>query len=265
MLTTIQRERLVAQLVVAINVNGPQLLDGRGKRGELQVAEIVKIDTSIEYKVLGDLMDRDPRDRYGSTVSLHGGMLAVGAPGKLNPTPEIQVLTVFSEASVEENEVQIITTSVNRSEAVKSSQAFGTCADAGETIQGSFTLTYNVDGVYAFASPIEFDSDVSADQLKSVLEHELELVGLIATSKSTDPTCESHNSWTWGVTFLDSSEGGGVLETNGYSLTGDGAHISQSAPTSNVDMLRGSLRLVNPFKELISREISYDASSNAVK
>jgi len=79
----------------------------------LQVSELVKIDASIEYEVQGDLTIRDPGDLYGSAVSLHEGMLAVGAPGKQNPTPEIQVVTVHSESAIEEHEVQVIANSVN--------------------------------------------------------------------------------------------------------------------------------------------------------
>ena len=232
---------------------------------QLQVAETVKTDASIEYEVQGDLTNRDPGDLFGSAVSLHNGLLAVGAPGKLNPKPEVQVLSVYSETAVEEHEIQIITTSVDRAEAIKSSQQFSTCADAGETISGSFTLTYQMDGVYAFASPIEFDSDTSAEQLKSILEQSLNLVGLIDTARVTTPTCESLNSWSWSVTFLDSSSGVGVLETNGDNLTGNGSYISQSIQTRDVDMLRGSFHLKNPFNGLISRAISYNAPSKVVK
>ena len=187
-------------------------------------------------------------------------------PGKLNPTPEVQVLTVYCEAAAEEHEVQIVATSVNRKESVISSQEFSTCAATGEIISGSFSLTYSIDGAYDFSSPIEFASDVSADQLKSVLESELEMNGLIAASKSPNPTCESLNSWIWSVTFLDSSESVEVLETNGDdTLVGAGASITQSTPTRDVDMLRGSFHLLNPFNGLISRAIPHDASSNEVK
>ncbi|KAL7554992.1 hypothetical protein ACHAWF_018570 [Thalassiosira exigua] len=233
--------------------------------GELQVAETVKIEASIEYEVRGDLIDRDPGDLYGSAVSLSGDMLAVGAPGKLRPTSEVQVLTVYSEAAEEEHEVQIISTELNTSEAVKSSQEFSTCANSGATVGGMFTLTYHVDGIYEFASPLEFDSDISAEQLKASLERELNLNGLINTSKIANPNCESSNAWTWGVTFLDSSNGVGILETDGDLLTGDGSHISQSVPTRDVNMLAGTFRLVNPFTGLTSRSLAYDASGNAVK
>ena len=234
--------------------------------GELQVAELVAIDAGIEYEVQGDLMNRDSGDLYGSAVSLHGEMLAVGAPGKLNPTTEIQVLTVFSEAATEEHEVQIVGTSLDRAEAVMSSQEFSTCADAGETIQGSFTLMYSVGGEYAFSRLMKFDVNVSSDQLKSVLEYELKLTGLIDASRSINPSCSGTclNSYTWSVTFLDSSKGVGVLETNGALLIGSGAHISQSAPMRHVDLLMGSFRLVNPLNGLESREIPHDASGITV-
>ena len=42
------------------------------------MAEMIKIDASIEYEVIGDLTNQDPGDLYGSAVSLHGNMLVVG-------------------------------------------------------------------------------------------------------------------------------------------------------------------------------------------
>ncbi|KAL9183325.1 hypothetical protein ACHAXT_005112 [Thalassiosira profunda] len=233
--------------------------------GEPQAEETIAIDASIEYEVRGDPRNHDPGDLYGSAVSLHGDLLAVGAPGKRNPTPEIQVLTVYSEASTEEHEIQIVATSLNRSEAVLSSQEFSSCADVGEAVGGTFTLTYKIDDAYAFASPIELDSDVSADQLKAVLEYELGLEGRIATSRDVNSACEAHNAWTWQVTFLDSLDGVGVVETNGDHLFGRGAYVSESVPTRDFDMLRGSFQLANPFNGLLSRDIPYDASRTFVK
>jgi len=229
--------------------------------GSLQVTETVEIEYSIEYQVQGELTNRDPGDLYGSAVSLRGDRLAVGAPGKLTPTPEIQVLTVYSEAAVKEHEMQIIVTSVNRVEAVMSSQEFRTCANAGETIRGIFTLTYIIDGSYAFASPLEFEPDVTPDQLKTALAQSLNIVKSIDASRSINPTCESQNSWIWSITFVDA----GNFETYGDLLIGDGAYISQPAVTREVDLLKGSFQLTNPFNGLISREIPHDASSNAVK
>lgn len=228
----------------------------------LQVAEVVQIDPSIEYQVQGDLTNRDPGDLYGSAVSLHGDMLAVGAPGKLNPTPEIQVLSVYGEASVEEHEVQIIVTEVNRAEAVMSSHEFSTCAGAGEAIKGTFTVTYSIEGTYVFASPLEFEADVTADQMKSILVQNLGEA--IDVSRSINQACKSRNAWIWIITAKDLSGNAGTFETNG-DLLGTGSSISQSVVTRNVEMLRGSFKLVNPFNGLISREIPYDASSKVVR
>lgn len=233
-----------------------------GTKEYLQVAEVVQIDPSIEYQVQGDLTNRDPGDLYGSAVSLHGDMLAVGAPGKLNPTPEIQVLSVYGETSVEEHEVQIIVTEVNRAEAVMSSHELSTCAGAGEAIKGTFTVTYSIEGTYVFASPLEFEADVTADQMKSILVQNLGEA--IDVSRSINQACKSRNAWIWIIIAKDSSGNAGTFETNGDRL-GTGSSISQSVVTLNVEMLRGSFKLVNPFNGLISREIPYNASSKVVR
>lgn len=233
--------------------------------GVLETAETIKIDASIEYEVQGDPTNRDEGDLYGSAVALDGNILAVGAPGKRNPSPEVQVMTVFGKAMDEEHEVQIISTSVNISEAIRTSQEFSTCADQEETIGGTFKLTYVVAGNYTYASPIELDADVSAKQLRTILENELNLRGLIHTSRSSNPTCDSPNGWVWSVTFLDSTKGVGILKTDGHSLIGVGANISETTITRQVDMLKGSYVLVNSVNGLSSRALPYNAPSSVVK
>ena len=231
----------------------------------LETTETIKIDASIEYEVQGDPTNRDTGDRYGSAVALDGNLLAVGAPGKRNPSPEVQVMTVFSEAVGEEHEVQIISTSVNMSEAIRTSQEFSTCADPEETIRGTFKLTYIVAGNYTYASPTELDADVTAEQLQTMIETNLNLRGLIHTSRSSNPTCDSHNGWVWSVTFLDSTNGVGTLQTDGHSLIGVGANISETTITRQVDMLKGTFGLVNSVNGLSSRALPYNARSNVVK
>jgi len=233
--------------------------------GVLETAETVKIDASIEYEVQGDPANRHEGDLYGSAIDLDGDLLAVGAPGKRNPSPEVQVVTVFSEALDEEHEIQIISTSVNVIEAIRTSQEFSTCADPEEMIRGTFQLTYIVADNYTYASSIELDADVSAEQLRKFLEDKLNLRGVVHTSRSSNPTCISQNGWTWNVTFLDSTNGVGILKTDGHSLIGEGANISETITTRQTDMLEGSFILVNSINGLSSRALPYNAPSNTVK
>ncbi len=230
---------------------------------QLQVFETIHIEPSIEYQVQGDLMDRNPGDFYGSALSIHGELLAVGAPGALNPTAEVQVLTVYSESALEEREVQIIATSFNRAEAIMSTHGFCTCANHGETIGGMFTVTFKLHGTYVFAAPIRFHSDVTADHLKATLEQHLSFAESIETSREVN-TCGSFNSWIWKITCY-STDWAGVFETNGDLLTGNGAGISQPRLQLHIDVLMGSFKLTNPFNGLISRNIPYNASSEMIK
>ena len=233
--------------------------------GFLETTETIKIDASIEYEVQGEPTNRHEGDLYGSAVALDGDLLIVGAPGKRNPSPEVQVIKVFSEALDEEHEVQIIFTSVNVSEAIRTSQEFNTCADPNETIRGTFQLTYVVAGNYTYASPIELDANVSAEQLRTMLEDKMNLRGLLRTSRSLNPNCDSKNGWVWSVTFLDSTNGVGILKTDGNSLIGTGASISETTTTRQLDMLKGTFVLVNPVNGLSSRALPYNAPSNDVK
>jgi hypothetical protein len=231
---------------------------------EMEVSEVVKVDTSNEFEVQGSLDNRDPGDLYGSSVAIYNNLITVGAPGRRNPTPEVQVLSVYSETSTIENEVQIITTNLNRTEAIISVQEFGTCADADEVVQGTFELAYKVGG-YAFASNVVIDSDATADQLQSVLEAEWNMFGAIDTSRLPNYDCQSENSWKWSVSFIDSSNGIGILETNGDSLIGNGAYISEATIIRNTDMLSGSFSIRNPTNGKTSRQIPYRAPADFIK
>ena len=232
--------------------------------GVLETSETITIDASIEYEVQGEPTNRNEGDLYGSSVALDGNLLAVGAPGKRNPSPEVQVVTVFSDAVDEEHEVQIISTSVNISEAILTQQEFSTCADPEETIGGTFELTYIKTDNYLYATPIEFDANVSAEQLQTMLEIKLNLRGLIRTSRSPNPMCDGHNAWVWSVTFLDSTDEVGIINTDGHSLTGGGAYISESITTRQADMLQGPFILVNSINGLTSRQLAYNAPGNVV-
>ena len=230
---------------------------------DLHVTESVEVGAAIEYEVRGDLDDRDPCDMYGDSVAIYGDFLAVGAPGKRTPLSEVQVLTVYSEASTDESEVQIISTGLDREGAMRSTYEFGTCADPGETISGKFALKFK-ENTYSFARPIEFDSGISAEQMQTTLEQSLNLVGLLSVSRNLDPDCESLNAWRWEITFLHTT-GAESFSADDHSLTAAGAVITSPTRTRGVDLLRGSFEITNPFNNQTSRPLAYNASCSDVK
>ena len=235
-------------------------------KGVVEAQEMIEVGISIEYEVQGHLGKREPGDSYGHAVAIRNDLVAVGAPRKRNPRHEVQVLTVYSEAFADEHEVQLITTSINRQDSVMSVQEFSTCADPGETINGTFELAYKVDESYAFASDtIKLDASATAEKIKTTLESELGLVGLVAASRSANFACESSNSWTWVVTFFDSSNTNGILETNGEGLIGSGVQITPPTITRHMNMLSGSFQITNPSNNKVSRLIPYDASAMLLK
>lgn len=211
----------------------------------------------------GDLHDRDPGDMHGDSVTIHGDLLAVGAPGKRTPLPEVQVLTVYSKTSTDKSEVQIISTSLDREGAMRSTYEFGTCADPGETISGKFALSFKED-TYSFARPILFDSGISAEQMQTTLEQSLNLVGRLSVARNDDPGCESLNAWRWEITFLDTT-GAESFSADDHSLIGAGAVITSPTNTREVDLLRGSYEIINPFNNQTSRPLAYNASGSDVK
>ena len=235
-------------------------------KGVMESQEMIEVGISIEYEVQGELGKREPGDSYGHAVAIRDNLVAVGAPRKRNPTHEIQVLTVYSEAFTIEHEVQLITTNIDRQDAVFSVQEFSTCADPGEIISGTFELACKVDESYAFASnTIKLDANVTAEKVKTVLESELDLVGLVSVSRSINSACESSNSFTWVVTFFDSSGTNEILETNGGGLVGKGVEITPPIITRHMNMLSGSFQITNPSNNKQTRHIPYDASAMLLK
>uniref|UniRef100_A0A7S4JS32 Calx-beta domain-containing protein n=1 Tax=Odontella aurita TaxID=265563 RepID=A0A7S4JS32_9STRA len=230
-----------------------------------ETTTMLSIDTSIEYEVFGDQNNRDDGDLLGSSVSLSRNILAVGAPHKRNPTPEVQVLTVYSESSSRQEEVQLITTQVNVTEATKQVSAFTTSADPDHTVGGTFSVTCYYNTTYVYASPAVFDADVSPDQLKAILEELFPLVGNVETSRVKNTACECGNGWTWRITFADASSGMIGLETDGAGLQGPGSVISVVEVEQPTSLIRGSFFLVNPFTKAISRDVPYNSSASLVK
>ncbi len=227
-----------------------------------ETSAVVSVAESSEYQINGDDFDRENGDLFGATVSLRGGLLAVGAPNKRNPTSEVQVLTVKSKTKVSQHEIQLITTEVDSTESVKQIQSFTTTAAMNNTISGNFSLSYVDNENYLYAAPINVPSDTSSDQLGILLTDSFPNLGPVKVSRTKNVACSCENAWTWRLTFLDASIGIQLLKTNGDNLSGD---ISGSVLEKNTTMLGGHFKLRNPFNGAVTRSISFDASEMDVR
>ncbi len=218
----------------------------------------IDVDPSCEYEVIGDEYNRDVGDMFGYAVALSGDTLAVGAPMKQNPVSEVQVLSIFSHASIVKNEVQIFSTYVNVTKSIQHIQRFSTCAFVNETISGWFSLAYVKENNYIYAKSINVTSDSGPNQLKILLETYYPELGTVHVSRAVNSECSCGNSWTWDITFLDASRGIPKIKTDGTFLNGEGATITMPETILSTDMIGGTFNLINSATGSISRDLSYN-------
>ena len=234
---------------------------------DFEAALSVSVGTSSEYEIIGEPYDRNSGDHFGASVAVDGDLLAIGAPGKRLPTPEVQVLTVMSDAEFIEEEIQVISTEVNVTEATKRIYSFTSSADPGQAVMGTFTISLHRDSAsYLIGSLIDVEADVGAAQLETMLENSLPSLGDIVVNRSPNADCVCSNAWTWEITFLDvSNDVNAQLDVDGAGLSGEGATMSDTVLLRDTTMIGGSFYIRNPYNEARSRDIPFDASDVFMK
>lgn len=229
----------------------------------------LSVGPSTEYEIMGEPNDRNLNDRFGASVAIDDNVLAVGAPGKRLPLPEIQVLTISAQSIEVENEIQIIETAVNATEATKRMYRFASCADSGEGLQGTFTIVIRRDDYdYEYGQALVVSSSIGPAELETQLMGAFPVLGRIFVERTTNADCpDVTNSWRWDVTIVDASTLDGThLEVNGDGGLGrDGGTMTDAIIVQDTAMLEGSFRLVNPSNQLQSRPIFFDASDIDIK
>ena len=231
------------------------------------LSPLVRVGPSAEYEIMGEPHDRNVGDRFGASAALDGNLLAIGAPGKRLPIPEIQVLTVSAQSIEVENEVQIIETALNVTEATKRLYRFTSCADPAHEVQGTFTLSVRRTD-YEYGQPLVVDSNIGPAELETEVMEAFPVLGRISVQRTPNVDCAADvaNAWRWDVTLADASTFADIhLEVDGGGLEGDGATMSEAVLVQDTAMLEGSFRLVNPFNQTQSRPIPFDATDAAVK
>ena len=233
----------------------------------LEISFAISIDESCEYELelVGETQRRDTGDFFGKSVSIHGNLVAVGAPHKRNPTPEIQVLSVSSDTSIDQHEVQLITTAVNISDSIKQIQRFTSSANAGEHIGGNWAIEYLDQNSYLFAAPVIVPFNIGPDQLNIIVSESFPTLGKIQISREINLKCNCTNAYIWTITFIDASEGISLLQTRNESLSGVGSEISSASFVKKTSMLSGNFTLVNPYNGAKSRDISFSSNGQVVK
>jgi len=239
----------------------------RPESGELSdrlCTATVDIQASSEYELMSNDSDREVGDSFGSSVTVDGDIIAVGTPFKRRPSPEVQILTIYNKAQSVSNEIQMITTTVDKKNAVKTEWAFSTCASDGSSIDGFFSITYFKSSSYLYAQPLIVPSNVGAEQLKILINQAWPSLSAMHVSRYPNMECSSENSWIWTLFFDDDWPFDTVFQTNGDDLVGS-ATVSEPENQRVSQVLRGTFALTNPLTESTTREIPYDASGTLMR
>ena len=233
-------------------------------KSSFEIEAPISINDSAEYHLYGDEFKRENGDSFGATVSLDGNLVAIGAPNKRHPISEVQVLTVQSDTKVDQHEVQLITTELDKFNATSLIQTFITSAAENATISGHFHLTY-IDNNYVYATSIAIPSNAHPQQMESLLIDAFPNIAPIKVSKSQNIECGCINGWMWRLTFMDASSGINLIETSSSGLIGENAKISHSVIEKNTTMLSGGFKLSHSLSRNSSRYISFQANAAEVK
>lgn len=221
---------------------------------------MMSIFESSEYHLYGNDFDRENGDALGTSVALDGNLLAVGAKNKRNSFSEVQVLTVKADTTIVKNEVQVVSTQVDKVEAIKQIQSFSTSAFENHTISGNFTLSYIDDANYLYAAPLSVPANIGAGQLEVLMQNYFPNLGPVKVTRNKNDLCNCKNAWTWRLTFMDASSGVLPLKLNGSGLIGANGTM-HSYVEKNTSMIDGYFTLRNPSNEYETRLIAYDASA----
>ena len=224
----------------------------------------LNVSSAIEYNIIGNQTDRNIGDRFGHAVALKGHWMAVGAPHKRNFVPEIQILSVHSEAETAESEIQVITSRLNQHEATIAILSFQTKAPKGETITGSFSISIRHTFSTLHISKFIVSSDTTSEYLQALFEANMPFLKNIVVSRTVNSDCNCSNAWKWKITFFDIYDGIPLIEFNINNLLPGGANISEIEVEKYPNLISGFFSLINPFSNVESRNIPFDASSSTM-
>ena len=229
--------------------------------GEALLADAsIFVDVSSEYEIMGE--GRESGDEFGYAVSITSSVLAIGAPGRRRPISEIQILDIWAETdpTAPVNEVQIFETEVDMETALKTEQIFTSSADPHETVGGFFQLNVMNYGL----TPL-MPVDLAAESLATFIEEQYPLLGKVTASRTVNTWCACNNAYEWTVTFHNTAL---MLELGGFELfmvhdsavTGVGGRVDQPRLVKDTTFIGGTFTIKNPNNNLVSRDISYNAS-----
>ena len=237
---------------------------GSGELSNMVCTVVVDIQASSEYELTSKDSDREIGDLFGSSVAVDGDVIAVGSPFKRRPSPEVQIVTIYSEAHSLLNEVQVISTAIDKPNAVKTEWIFSTCAADGSYVGGFFSITYFKGSSYLYGQPLAVSSSVGAEQLKVLIHHAWPSLSIIHVVRTPNMECSSENSWKWTLFFNDDWPFDTAFETDGDDLIGN-ATVSKPESQRTSQVLEGTFTLKNPSTDLATREIPYDASGTLMR
>ncbi|GMH95725.1 hypothetical protein TrST_g6431 [Triparma strigata] len=224
----------------------------------------IYVDVSSEYEIMGS--DREIGDLFGYSVGISNDVLAVGAPGKRKPISEVQILDIWADTDPASpvNEVQLLTTELDRETALKTEQIFTSSASPHETVGGMFSL--NMAG---YGSTMQLPVDIAAEGLATFIEEKYPLIGKVTASRTDNTWCACNNAYEWTVTFHNTAN---LIQLGGFKMfvvddsgvTGPGAEVSQPRLVKGTTFIEGTFTITNPNNGMVSRDIAYNANETTM-
>ena len=223
-----------------------------GERAMLASSQDLYVSFSSEFSLCP--ADALKHDLVGYDVGIDGDTAVIGAPNSNLSVNAVQTFSTIAAQKAAAKEVQVIRSSVEPQPAI---QTFHTTADVGETVGGSFKISYGDHGT-SRAIPCNADGPM----LKAMLEYDLPVLGAISVERRPYIFCACEGAFTWVVTFADLVGGSvGTLAIDHGGLTGRGASVSAPSVVQAAALLRGSFSLSYEGSTAMSSAVRYDASA----
>eukprot|EP01034_Spumella_vulgaris_P023126 gene23126-29319_t len=217
----------------------------------LTVTQPLYVSFSSEYQ----LRPREAQvgELVGQSVDIFGNIAIVGAPNTNRSVTTIQTITSAAALGSEtQKEVQVIQTTIDPQPAC---QLFHTTADVGESVGGTFSISYQGLGP---SGPIPFNADPTV--LSAILLFDLPSLGTVTVTKQPYTFCACDNAFTWSLTFNDLTEGVfGLLSFDFSKLTGTNAAIVGPVVVQSSALLAGTFTIGAYNK--VSSAIPFDATT----
>jgi hypothetical protein len=221
----------------------------------LVTSVVVNVSFSNEFEIR-------PREatsgvsNIGEAVAVYDDIAIMTSPSSFNPSLTIQSVSTFGTEEIEQQEIQMFSTSIQPRPLV---QQFSSMANAGVDITGTFSISYDSHGTTR-----DIPSNADENILYAILSYDLPSLGKLKISRRVNTYCACVNAFIWTITFLELTEGIYSPISLNDQLQGEGAEMVGPILLQSPSVINGSFRFFISEFNLSTNDLPYNARSKDI-